>query len=214
MASSIPDLVRDNKLETSFDDKFTIHHYDESDGEQHMRSNQRSEYWEDAKPLARGGCGEVLLQRCVKGKRTHEFRAVKKIARSVSRTKQFDVSELEAIAKFSHRRVSRLPGKRVCDRTRETLIHASLIQQYSKCFVKLLGWYDTDDYLFLAMEYFPLGDLQEHMSKTGPMAEADVRVIVCQVLEGLHYMHREDFAHRDIKPGVGAPFSLQGSMFL
>ncbi len=104
--ASIPDLVRDNKLETSFDDKFTVHHYDESDVEQHMRSNQRSEYWEDAKPLARGGCGEVLLQRCVKGKGTHELRAVKKIARSISRAKQFDVSELEAIAKFSHRRVS------------------------------------------------------------------------------------------------------------
>jgi hypothetical protein len=104
--SSIPDLVRDNKLETSFDHKFTVHYYDDSDNEEHRRSNQRSEYWEESEQLARGGFGEVFLQHCVKGKHTHEFRAVKKIARS--RARQFDyVSELEIIAKFSHRRVSR-----------------------------------------------------------------------------------------------------------
>jgi hypothetical protein len=105
--SSTPDLVRDSQLETSFDDKFTVHHYDESDGEQQRRSSQRSEYWEQSEMLARGGFGEVSLQRCVKGKHTHELRAVKKISRSLSRAKQFDyASELEIIAKFSHRRVS------------------------------------------------------------------------------------------------------------
>ena len=41
------------------------------------------------------------------------------------------------------------------------------------------------------------------MSKVGRMAEADVRDVIFQVLEGLHHMHREGFAHRDIKPGVG-----------
>lgn len=54
------------------------------------------------------------------------------------------------------------------------------------------------------MEYFPLGDLQQHMSKTGPMAETDVCAIISQVLEGLCHMHREGFAHRDVKPGVCA----------
>ncbi len=55
------------------------------------------------------------------------------------------------------------------------------------------------------MEYFPLGDLQQLMIQIGPMDEADVRVVIHQVLEGLCYMHCEGFAHRDIKPGVGAP---------
>ncbi|KAK0710164.1 hypothetical protein B0T26DRAFT_755271 [Lasiosphaeria miniovina] len=109
----IPDLVRDNKLETSFDDKFTIHYYDDSDGEEHRRPNQRSVHWEEAGPLASGGFGEVSLQRCVDGNRGQTLRAVKKIARP--QTRHFDyVTELEVIAKFSHRR-------------------------YSKCFVKLLG---------------------------------------------------------------------------
>ncbi len=108
MPPTTPDLVRDSKLETSFDETFTIHHYDESDDEKHKRSNQRSEYWEeDSEPLARGGFGAVFLQRCIKGKRTHELRAVKKIARSTTRARQFNhISELETIAKFSQRRVS------------------------------------------------------------------------------------------------------------
>lgn len=55
------------------------------------------------------------------------------------------------------------------------------------------------------MEYFPLGDLQKYMDNSGPIDEADVREISFQVLEGLSYMHREGFAHRDIKPDVSYP---------
>jgi hypothetical protein len=107
--ASIPDLVRDNKLKTSFVDKITIHHYDDSDGEEHRRSDRRAEHWEECGLLARGAFGEVLLQRCVKGKDTLELRAVKKISRCIPRhgAEQLDyLPELEAIAKFSHPRVS------------------------------------------------------------------------------------------------------------
>jgi hypothetical protein len=106
--SHIPDLVKDSRLETTFVDDFTVHQYDDSDDEGYSRSNQRTEHWQNSELLGRGGCGEVWLQRCVEGKRTYEWRAVKVIATSTSRTKQFDyVSELEAIAKFSQKRVSR-----------------------------------------------------------------------------------------------------------
>src|SRR5690606_18449392 len=39
-------------------------------------------------------------------------------------------------------------------------------------------------------------------SKAVPMPEKDVQEISYQILEGLNHMHREDFAHRDIKPAV------------
>lgn len=52
------------------------------------------------------------------------------------------------------------------------------------------------------MEYVPLGDLEKYMSVNGPMQEADARQVSFQILEGLSYMHREGFAHRDVKPSV------------
>ena len=53
------------------------------------------------------------------------------------------------------------------------------------------------------MEYFPLGDLQSHMSETEePLAEREVQQISFQILEGLKFMHENGFAHRDIKPAV------------
>ena len=35
--------------------------------------------------------------------------------------------------------------------------------QYAKYFVKLLGWYNNTTHLFIAMEYFSLGDLQSYI---------------------------------------------------
>lgn len=64
----------------------------------------------------------------------------------------------------------------------------------------MLGWYETDSLLCIAMEYVPLGDLENYMSKNGPMQEGDAQQVSFQILEGLSYMHRERFAHRDIKP--------------
>lgn len=55
------------------------------------------------------------------------------------------------------------------------------------------------------MEYVPLGDLEKYMSDNGPMQEVDAQQVSFQILEGLSYMHREGFAHRDIKPGVSPP---------
>ncbi|EHK25911.1 uncharacterized protein TRIVIDRAFT_144790 [Trichoderma virens Gv29-8] len=176
--SRLSDLVQDTRLSTSFENNFTIHHHNDSDDENHARSTWRLEYWKDTDHLGRGGCGEVWLQECVRGgKRGNDRRAVKVIPwRNLKDKREKYMTELEAIAKFSQKR-------------------------YSKCFVKLLGWYDTDSSLYIAMEYFPLGDLQKYMANAGPINEADAREISLQVLEGLSYMHRQGFAHRDIKPG-------------
>lgn len=51
------------------------------------------------------------------------------------------------------------------------------------------------------MEYCRHGDLQHHLRK-GPLPVADTQLLTRQVLEGLHQMHQNDFAHRDLKPGV------------
>lgn len=48
------------------------------------------------------------------------------------------------------------------------------------------------------MEYFPLGDLQDHLSHSLP--ETEVQQIAFQIVEGLSFMHLNGFAHRDLKP--------------
>jgi serine/threonine protein kinase len=64
--------------------------------------------------------------------------------------------------------------------------------------------------MFLAMEYMPLGDLEQNMkeienSSTNTrhsLSEGEVQEITRQILEGLKIMHSEGFAHRDLKPQV------------
>lgn len=77
-------------------------------------------------------------------------------------------------------------------------------------FVDFIGWFQNDDAMFLAMEYMPLGDLEQNVQEienspthTGPpLSEEEVQEISRQILEGLKIMHAEGFAHRDLKPQV------------
>jgi hypothetical protein len=99
----ISDLVRDSKLDTQFGDEFTKHVYFESGLE---RKTQREECWKRKKHIGRGAYGRVWLEQCVIGQREVEFRAVKEIPKLQQTSKPIDYNrELEAIAKFSHRRV-------------------------------------------------------------------------------------------------------------
>lgn len=55
------------------------------------------------------------------------------------------------------------------------------------------------------MEYLPNGDLEKYLGS--PLPEEEARDIVHQVLEGLQFMHENDFTHRDLKPAVSAAIS-------
>jgi serine/threonine protein kinase len=75
-------------------------------------------------------------------------------------------------------------------------------------FVDFFGWFQNDDAMFLAMEYMPLGDLEQNvreieksLTHSGPpLSEEEIQEICRQILEGLKIMHAEGFAHRDLKP--------------
>ena len=85
-----------------------------------------------------------------------------------------------------------------------TVIDLLTQEQYERCFVKSFGWYENDEAIFIAMEYFKHRDLQRHLFSLPPLPESEAQEITFQVLEGLHFMHENRYSHRDLKPGVSA----------
>lgn len=104
------DLVQDSKLDTSFPTVgLTVHTFVEPSGSR--RRAVREEHWKRERRLGRGGYGQVFLERCISGERGVALRALKVIDKHESRFAHFN-RELEAIAKFSHQRVSlSIPGR-------------------------------------------------------------------------------------------------------
>lgn len=70
--------------------------------------------------------------------------------------------------------------------------------------IAFLGWFESDDAVFLAMDYAPFGDLNEYIA-TGEIGENDAKQIARDILEALTIIHEEGFTHRDIKPQVRFP---------
>ncbi|KAH0559852.1 hypothetical protein GP486_003631 [Trichoglossum hirsutum] len=170
----VSDLVRDSKLETVFYKNYTQHVYYISGTDPRQRKIKIQEHWERHGYLGTGTFGTVWLEKLVTDSGEEKYRAIKEIRKRVQQSGAIDYSrELEAIAKFSHPR-------------------------YNMCFVKSFGWYESPGCVFIAMEYFPLGDLQNYLSS--PLPEKDTQQVIHQVLEGLSFMHDNGFAHRDLKP--------------
>jgi len=69
--------------------------------------------------------------------------------------------------------------------------------------VKLLGWFENPETLYIAMEYLPEGDLTKHLDS--PLRQETVQTISKQAIEGLKVMHQKGMAHRDLKPAVRFP---------
>ena len=56
----------------------------------------------------------------------------------------------------------------------------------------------TDDYLYLALEYFPCGSLRDRLKN--PVSEADAVNYARQIGEALQVLHAALVVHRDLKP--------------
>ncbi|CAH0042594.1 unnamed protein product [Clonostachys rhizophaga] len=119
--------------------------------------------------------GQVYLQTCVSGGRHYKLRALKTIQCDGDAGKKRQVRELETMVKFSQ-------------------------QKYSRYFVRMLGWYESERNLCIAMEYFPEGDLQSYIRDRARLNEGETQEVISQVLKGLAIMHKSGLAHRDIKP--------------
>jgi nucleoside phosphorylase len=81
---------------------------------------------------------------------------------------------------------------------REIVTSALLMQSQSDFFVKFFGWCDDEHYVYLAMEYVELGDLEKNLVE--PWSEEDTKLVTQQLLRGLAIMHSSHITHRDLKP--------------
>lgn len=172
----LPDLVRDSRLDTTFDlNSRTVCHVSFITNLASRQRRVKTEVrWKRSKRIGAGGFGSIWLERCVEGGSLGQLRAVKEIAKQPDATHAVDYTrELEAIAKFSHER-------------------------YSAFFVQSTGWYEDEYSIFIPMDYHEMGDLQQFMKR--PLPEREVKDIISQILEGLALMHDNGFTHRDLKP--------------
>ena len=72
------------------------------------------------------------------------------------------------------------------------------VRRFPEYFAYLHGWYESGDWIFLAMDYFALGDLSCYLEHKIP--EQQVKSITKQLLCGLMEMHHMGITHRDLKP--------------
>lgn len=66
--------------------------------------------------------------------------------------------------------------------------------------VQYIDFQDHEQWVYIIMEFVPHGELSKFMQEKGPVAEQSVRIITCQILHALDYLHRRNITHRDIKP--------------
>jgi serine/threonine protein kinase len=86
-------------------------------------------------------------------------------------------------------------------------LHDPDLGQYREAavFLDFFGWFKKDLYVYLAMEYLPLGDLEKYLSEmydAGKVPQLGAQQITTQILLGLKIMFAGSFAHRDLKPQV------------
>ena len=71
------------------------------------------------------------------------------------------------------------------------LVHVNII--------RLLEVFENDDNFFMVMEYSSSGDLLSRIKEQGRLSEAQAKMIIKQVVEGVAHCHHNSILHRDIK---------------
>lgn len=77
-----------------------------------------------------------------------------------------------------------------------------MANQHEHLFANFFGWYDDHDFLYIAMQYFPHGDLSHYIKTDHPSAKLNSREITRQILGGIVVLHERQICHRDLKPAV------------
>lgn len=66
--------------------------------------------------------------------------------------------------------------------------------------VKLNFSFQSNEKLFLILEYAPGGDLAEHLTKERKFSEERAKIYLCEIILALEDLHKRDIIFRDLKP--------------
>ena len=139
--------------------------------------------WEKIKIIGRGGSSTVY--KCVV-KNSGEYIAVKEIITDGMTTEQVRAigSEVDTIKILNHSNIVRCFGSQ---------------QKANK--------------LNIILEFCDRGSLRQYYQKFGKMTEPQAANAILQILSGLHYLHANGIAHRDVK-GANILLSKLGQLKL
>lgn len=75
-------------------------------------------------------------------------------------------------------------------------------RQDDRFFIRLHGWFQDQKYFYIAMDYYPLGDLGTCLPEPQTLPESEAKEVASDINKALSMMHNYHFTHRDLKPSV------------
>ena len=127
------------------------------------------------------------------------YRLVKTLAESP--TAAVYLARKDELAQAVALKVQALKGRyEVTDADRQRFVRECeiLASLNHRSIADVLDYGITDDYLYLALEYFPCGSLRDRLKN--PVSEADAVNYARQIGEALQVLHAAQVVHRDLKP--------------
>jgi serine/threonine protein kinase len=79
---------------------------------------------------------------------------------------------------------------------REVNVHKEVSKEGHPNIVKLIETYADSERVYIVLEYCSHGDLYKLLRKQGAFPESQARDIVCQLLQGLAFLHDNNVVHR------------------